>query len=340
VRVKVLLTGGAGYIGSHTAVELVQLGHEVTILDNFANSSPEVLTRIEMITGVRPALVMVDLTELEASTKALSAIEFDSVIHFAGLKAVGESVRIPTTYYRVNLVSTLNLLEIMSDRDVRQIVFSSSATVYGDPQSELISESHPVGVGVTNPYGWSKAMNEQIIRDAQLARPELGATLLRYFNPVGAHSSGLIGEDPQGIPNNLMPFIAQVAVGRHPKLRVFGDTYDTPDGTGIRDYIHVTDLALGHIAALTNTSPGLRVFNLGSGHGSSVLEVVSAFSAAAGHEIPFEIVEARPGDVARVVADPSAAESELHWKTERTLEQACRDTWNWQSKNPNGFIAA
>lgn len=340
MKVHVLLTGGAGYIGSHTAVELIELGHQVTILDNFANSSPEVLNRIKTITGVLPELVRVDLTDRVQSASALNSIHFDSVIHFAGLKAVGESVQIPNTYYRVNLMSTLNLLDIMADHDVRQLVFSSSATVYGDPQSALISEKHPVGVGVTNPYGWSKAMNEQIIRDAQRARPELSATLLRYFNPVGAHSSGLIGEDPRGIPNNLMPFIAQVAVGRHAHLRVFGDSYDTPDGTGIRDYIHVTDLALGHIAALAKTEPGLHVFNLGSGHGSSVLEVVQAFSAASGREIPYEIVEARPGDVARVVADPAAALAELHWQTARTLGQACRDTWNWQSHNPNGYSAA
>jgi len=337
VRVKVLLTGGAGYIGSHTAVELIGLGHEVIILDNFANSSPQVLERIEQITGVQVPLVRVDLTDHDASVAALNGFDFDAVIHFAGLKAVGESVAEPNSYYRVNLLSTLNLLDIMASRGVTRLVFSSSATVYGDPQTELISETHQTGVGVTNPYGWSKAMNEQIIRDATHANPQLEAVLLRYFNPVGAHPSGLIGEDPQGVPNNLMPFIAQVAVGRRETLQVFGDGYQTHDGTGVRDYIHVVDLALGHIAALEHLTPGVQVFNLGSGQGSSVLDVVNAFASASGKPIPFDIVTPRPGDVATVVADPAAAARELNWRTERSLADACRDTWNWQSQNPNGF---
>lgn len=334
---RVLLTGGAGYIGSHTAVELLSLGYEVIILDNFSNSDPKAVERIEAITGQPVELVTVDLVDKTATEKALRGVEFDAVIHFAGLKAVGESVQIPTTYYRVNLVTTLNLLEIMRERDVRKLVFSSSATVYGDPQTVPIDESHPVGVGVTNPYGWSKAMNEQIIRDASVAWAELAAVNLRYFNPVGAHSSGLIGEDPQGIPNNLMPFIAQVAVGRRNKLSVFGNTYDTADGTGVRDFIHVTDLALGHIAALEHLRPGCTAYNLGSGEGSSVLEAVTAFEAASGQQIPYDIVAPRPGDVATVVADPSLAAAELKWHTKLSLADACRDTWLWQSTNPNGF---
>lgn len=337
---RVLLTGGAGYIGSHTAVELLNLGHEVVILDNFSNSDPKAVERVEQITGDAVELVTVDLVDKQATELALRDTAFDSVVHFAGLKAVGESVQIPTTYYRVNLVSTLNVLEIMRERDVRKLVFSSSATVYGDPQTVPIDESHPVGVGVTNPYGWSKAMNEQIIRDTSASWPELEAVNLRYFNPVGAHSSGLIGEDPQGIPNNLMPFIAQVAVGRRPQLAVFGDTYDTVDGTGVRDYIHVTDLALGHIAALEHLRPGCTAYNLGSGEGSSVLQAVAAFERASQQKIPYEIVAPRSGDVATVVADPSRAAQELNWKTNRSLADACRDAWNWQSSNPNGYASA
>lgn len=335
--VRVLLTGGAGYIGSHTAVELMNLGHDAIILDNFSNSDPEVINRIQQITGKNLELIEVDLVDKVATEAALANTVFDAVIHFAGLKAVGESVRIPTTYYRVNLISTMNLLEIMRFRDVRKLVFSSSATVYGEPQTIPIDESHPVGVAITNPYGWSKAMNEQIIRDAANATPEFSAVLLRYFNPVGAHTSGLIGEDPQGIPNNLMPFIAQVAVGRRPKLSVFGNSYDTADGTGVRDYIHVTDLALGHIAALEHLEPGCTEYNLGSGQGSSVLEVVAAFEAASGQSVPYEIEGPRPGDTATVIADPTRAAEALHWNASHSLEDACRDTWRWQSTNPNGL---
>lgn len=334
---RVLLTGGAGYIGSHTAVELLERGHEVVILDNFANSSPIVLERIAQITGIEPELVEVDLTDASATRAELSGVNFDAVIHFAGLKAVGESVEQPLEYYRVNLDSTLVLLEIMRDRDVRKLVFSSSATVYGDPQAERITEHHPVGVGITNPYGWTKFMNERIIRDASAAWPALTAVLLRYFNPVGAHPSGLIGEDPKGIPNNLMPFVSQVAVGRREQLSVFGDTYPTADGTGVRDYIHVIDLALGHIAALQIDDAGAHAVNLGTGVGTSVLEAVSTFEQATGVAVPYAIVDRRPGDVAAVVADPTFAHKFLGWRAERDLAEACRDGWTWQSTNPNGY---
>lgn len=334
---RVLLTGGAGYIGSHTAVELLNRGHEVVILDNFANSSPAVLERITQITGRAPDLVEVDLTNRDRTHSALADVSFDSVIHFAGLKAVGESVQIPTEYYRVNLDSTIVLLEIMAAREVNKLVFSSSATVYGMPQSARINETHPVGIGVTNPYGWSKAMNEQIIRDATSTRPEMVSVLLRYFNPVGAHASGLIGEDPSGIPNNLMPYVLQVAVGRRPLLSVFGNDYDTPDGTGVRDYIHVVDLARGHVAALELEEPGTHAINLGSGTGTSVFEAVRTFVEVTGTEVPHQVVDRRAGDVATVVADPALAAQKLSWRTELTFADACRDGWNWQSSNPNGY---
>ncbi len=336
---RVLLTGGAGYIGSHTALVLAEQGHEVLVLDDFSNSSPEAVRRVERLTGVAIPVISADLADLAASRGALAGHDFDAVIHFAGLKAVGESTAQPTRYYRVNLVSTLNLLDLLAERGVDRLVFSSSATVYGDPQHLPQDEDHPVGVGLTNPYGWSKAMNEQIIRDAQAARPRLGAVLLRYFNPIGAHPSGLIGEDPAGVPNNLMPFITQVAVGRLERLRVFGDDYPTPDGTGVRDYIHVMDLAEGHVAALERLAPGVAVYNLGSGTGSSVLEVVRAFERATGTSIAYEIAPARPGDVAETVADPRRANAELGWRTVRSLEDACRDSWAWQSANPNGYDA-
>lgn len=333
---RVLLTGGAGFIGSHTAVELLQRGHEVVILDNFANSSPVVLDRITEITGKRPELIEVDLTDRSSAMAALKNVEFDSAIHFAGLKAVGESVQIPAEYYRVNLDSTLVLLEILAERGVRKLVFSSSATVYGPPQTSRIDENHQVGVGITSPYGWSKAMNEQIIRDVA-AQTGLIAVLLRYFNPVGAHPSGRIGEDPSGIPNNLMPFILQVAVGRREKLSVFGGDYQTADGSGVRDFIHVVDLALGHVAALEYDVPGAQAINLGTGVGTSVLEAVKTFESVTGVTVPYKIVERRAGDVAEVVADPALAERLLGWKAERTFAEACRDGWAWQSQNPHGY---
>lgn len=336
---RVLLTGGAGYIGTHTALVLLLRGHEVVVLDNFSNSSPEAISRVEALTGKKIEIVDADLADLDAVNGALEGVRFDSVIHLAGLKAVGESTEQPTRYYRVNLVSTLNLLDLMRERDVTKLVFSSSATVYGDPQAVPQDESHRVGVELTNPYGWSKAMNEQIIRDAHAAWPELDAVLLRYFNPVGAHPSGRIGEDPAGIPNNLMPFIAQVAVGKREKLAVFGSDYPTVDGTGVRDYIHVMDLAEGHVVALESARTGVNAYNLGSGIGSSVLEVVAAFEAAADRPIPYEIAPPRAGDVAVVVADPSKANAELGWQASRTLAQACTDSWAWQSANPNGYRA-
>lgn len=336
---RVLLTGGAGYIGSHTALVLVERGHEVIVLDDFSNSSPEAVRRVEELAGVRIPVVEADLADRSAAAVALDGVAFDAAIHFAGLKAVGESVAEPTRYYRVNLDSTLALLDLMRERGVDKLVFSSSATVYGDPEYVPIDEAHRAGVGITNPYGWSKFMNEQIIRDAQAARPELGAVLLRYFNPVGAHPSGRIGEDPTGIPNNLMPFIAQVAVGKRERLSVFGDAYPTVDGTGVRDYIHVMDLAEGHVAALERIAAGVETYNLGSGTGSSVLEVVRAFEEASGRPVPYTVAPPRAGDVAAMAADPSRANAQLDWRTTRSLADACRDTWAWQSANPSGYAA-
>ncbi|TDP90996.1 UDP-galactose 4-epimerase [Leucobacter luti] len=334
---RVLLTGGAGYIGSHTALVLLERGHEVIVLDDFSNSSPEAVRRVEALSGATIPVFEADLADRAAARAALAGDEFDAVIHFAGLKSVGESVAEPVRYYRVNIDSTLVLLDLMRERGVANLVFSSSATVYGDPDTSPIDERQPAGVGLTNPYGWSKFMNEQIIRDAQRAWPALSAVLLRYFNPVGAHPSGRIGEDPAGIPNNLMPFIAQVAVGTRERLSVFGDSYDTVDGTGVRDYIHVMDLAEGHVAALERSAAGVRTYNLGSGTGSSVLDVVRAFETAAGRPVPYTIAPPRPGDVAEVVADPRRANEELEWRTTRTLAEACRDSWAWQSANPGGY---
>lgn len=334
---RVLLTGGAGYIGSHTALVLLERGHEVIVLDDFSNSSVEAVRRVEELSGASVPVIEADLADRAAATLALADVEFDAAIHLAGLKAVGESVAEPGRYYRVNLDSTLNLLEVMQARGITNLVFSSSATVYGDPETSPIDEQHRAGVGLTNPYGWSKFMNEQIIRDVQHAWPELSAVLLRYFNPVGAHPSGRIGEDPSGIPNNLMPFIAQVAVGKRERLSVFGDGYSTPDGTGVRDYIHVMDLAEGHVAALEQRAAGVRIYNLGSGAGSSVLDVVRAFEAASERPVPYTVVPARAGDVAEMVADPRLANEELGWRTTRSLSEACRDSWTWQSANPGGY---
>ncbi|CAG7617170.1 UDP-glucose 4-epimerase GalE [Leucobacter soli] len=335
---RVLLTGGAGYIGTHTALVLLERGHEVLVLDDFSNSSREAVRRVEELAGAEIPVVEVELAAPNSAVAAaLAGQDFDAAIHFAGLKAVGESVQQPIRYYRTNLDSTLNLLELLGDRGVDRLVFSSSATVYGDPQYLPQDEEHPVGQGLTNPYGWSKAMNEQIIRDAQAARPELAAVLLRYFNPVGAHPSGRIGEDPAGIPNNLMPFISQVAVGVRDRLSVFGDSYPTVDGTGVRDYIHVMDLAEGHVAALERIGAGVTAYNLGSGTGSSVLEVVRAFEEASGRPVPYEVVQPRAGDVAEVVANPEKANAELGWRTVRSLAEACRDSWAWQSANPQGY---
>ncbi|GAA5147465.1 UDP-glucose 4-epimerase GalE [Microbacterium pseudoresistens] len=328
---RVLLTGGAGYIGSHTAVVLLEAGHDVVLLDDFSNSSPQVIARVEKLAQRPVDSIRCDIADLAAAERALDGLDFDAVIHLAGLKSVGESVAQPSVYYRTNIVSTLNILDIMRAKNVRKFVFSSSATVYGASESQRIDEQHPVGHGLTNPYGWSKAMNEQIIRDVGHAQPDLEVALLRYFNPVGAHESGRIGEKPSGVPNNLMPYVAEVASGVREHVNVFGDRYPTPDGTGVRDYIHVMDLARGHLAALEHLSPGVEVFNLGTGVGHSVLEVIRAFADASGREIPYVIAEPRAGDVATAVADPSKANRELGWHAQLDLDDACRDAWRWQA---------
>jgi len=333
---NVLVTGGTGYIGSHTVVELINEGYAVTIVDNLSNSSPEVINRVKSITGTLPVLHIFDLEDTEKLNELFSNNHFDAVIHFAGLKAVGESVQKPLLYYRVNIDSTLSLLETMQNHGVNKLVFSSSATVYGSAPIPY-AETSPVGQGITNTYGQTKYMIEQILRDTAAADSLLEVSLLRYFNPVGAHPSGLIGEDPQGTPNNLMPFIAQVASGRREKLSIFGNDYNTPDGTCIRDYIHVVDLAKGHVAALEHLTPGATAYNLGSGHGTSVLELVNAFVTSTGQEIAYEFAPRRAGDLPEFYADPVHAETELGWKTQETIETMCRDTWNWQSKNPNGY---
>ena len=334
----VLLTGGAGYIGSHTAVALLNAGHEVIIADNYANSSPTVPQRIAQITGRPVKCCQLDVADRSALERVFQENTIDGVIHFAGLKAVGESVRLPLDYYRNNLDSTLTLLAVMEAHGVHQLIFSSSATVYGQ-QAELPYREDGATGPCTNPYGWTKLFIEQIIRDYSAAHPDFSAVLLRYFNPVGAHAIGLIGEDPRGIPNNLMPFISQVAVGRREKLNVFGNDYDTHDGTGVRDYIHVVDLAKGHVAAVKYAveNLGCEVFNLGTGTGYSVLDMVKAFEEANGVKVPYQIVDRRPGDLATCYADPTKSLEKLGWKAEKTLVDMCRDSWNWQSKNPMGY---
>ncbi|MFD1946434.1 UDP-glucose 4-epimerase GalE [Nocardioides aestuarii] len=334
---KVLVSGGAGYIGSHTVVKLVEAGHDVVIVDDFSNAVPAVLGRLEALTGRAIECHSFDLCDHDKTEHLFATTDFDAVIHFAGYKAVGESVAKPLDYYENNLGSTFSLLRAMEKYDVDKLVFSSSATVYGTDQAGA-TEDRPTFA--TNPYGWTKVMQEQILRDVAAASPQLRFALLRYFNPVGAHPSGTIGEDPSGIPNNLMPFIAQVAVGKREKLSVFGDDYDTVDGTGVRDYIHVEDLAAGHVAALeklATTDVAVNIWNLGSGRGTSVLELLHAFEKAVGHELPYEVVARRPGDVATSYADPAKANEELGWKTVKTVEEMCADTWRWQSQNPNGF---
>ncbi|BEU02779.1 UDP-glucose 4-epimerase [Agarivorans sp. OAG1] len=335
---KVLVTGGMGYIGSHTCVQLINAGLTPIILDNLCNSKREVLARIETLTKQQPAFYQGDVRDRTVLEKIFSEHNIDSVIHFAGLKAVGESVEKPYEYYDNNVTGSLVLIDVMRKAGVKSIVFSSSATVYGEPSVMPINEDTPTG-DVTNPYGRSKFMVEECFRDIQLAAPDLSVTLLRYFNPVGAHPSGLMGEDPQGIPNNLMPFIAQVAVGRRESLSVFGDDYPTPDGTGVRDYIHVMDLADGHVAALTKIGEqaGLHIFNLGTGKGSSVLEMVKAFSAACGKDIAYQICPRRNGDIAECWAATDKAEKVLGWKATRSIDDMTADTWNWQSNNPKGY---
>ena len=332
-----LVTGGAGYIGSHTLIELINNNFEVMVIDNLANSSRESLRRVEQITGHEIPFIEADVRDQSVLDDIFTTYDIDSVIHFAGLKAVGESVVKPLEYYDNNLVSTMALLEAMREHNVKQLVFSSSATVYGNPSELPLHETSTVGVGLTNPYGKTKYMIEQIIQDYCAADPTFEATILRYFNPIGAHQSGQIGEDPNGIPNNLLPYVAQVAVGKLQSVGVFGDDYDTPDGTGVRDYIHVVDLARGHVAALQHMKAGANVYNLGTGSGTSVLEIIKAFSKACGRDLPYEIKPRRAGDIAACYADCSKAERELGWRAELSIEQACADSWRWQSQNPNGF---
>lgn len=335
---KILITGGAGYIGSHTALELLNEGYEVVIYDNLSNSSRESVKRVEELTGKKMKFYEGDVLDAAALKKMFEAENIDAVIHCAALKAVGESVQKPLEYYHNNITGTLTLMRVMREVGVKNIVFSSSATVYGSPEIIPITEECPKGQ-CTNPYGWTKSMMEQIMSDTQKADPQWNVILLRYFNPVGAHKSGRIGEDPKGIPNNLMPYISQVAVGKLEKLGVFGDDYDTPDGTGVRDYIHVVDLAVGHVKAIhyVFTNPGLDVINLGTGVGYSVLDMVKAFEKACGKEIPYEIKPRRGGDIAMCYANPEKALKVLGWKAERGLEEMCEDTWRWQSQNPNGY---
>jgi len=336
----VLVTGGAGYIGSHTCLELLNAGHKVSVIDNLCNSSEESLQRVSSLTGKPINFFNVDLCDKAALTDVFEDQLFNSVIHFAALKAVGESVAKPLSYYHNNLTGTLNLCDAMSRFSIKNLVFSSSATVYGLPKSLPLNESAPTLIDeVTNPYGRTKLMAELILKDWQKSKPAFNVALLRYFNPVGAHESGEIGEDPNGIPNNLLPYVSQVAVGKLEKLGVFGGDYETHDGTGVRDYIHVVDLAIGHVLALEKlaTNPGVVTYNLGTGQGYSVLDVVKAFEKASGKTIAYEIADRRPGDIAACFADPSLAKNEMGWSATRGLDQMCIDSWNWQSKNPNGF---
>ena len=336
----ILVTGGAGYIGSHTCVELLQAGHEVTVLDNFCNSQPEALARVGRITGKKPRLVQGDVRDAATLVAALRDSGASAVIHFAGLKAVGESVQQPLAYYDNNVVGTVKLLEAMRECGVKTLVFSSSATVYGEPQRLPLTEDHPLSS--TNPYGQTKLVVEQMLRDLYGSDPAWRIAILRYFNPVGAHESGLIGEDPQGIPNNLLPFVAQVAVGRREFLNVWGDDYPTPDGTGVRDYIHVVDLALGHLKALERLQQQAQCLtvNLGTGVGYSVLDMVRAFEQASGQPVPYRVAPRRAGDVAACYADATLALALLGWRAERGLDTMCADAWRWQSANPNGYARA
>lgn len=334
---NILVAGGCGYIGSHAVIELLADGHSVVVVDNLSNSSKESLNRVEKITGQKITFYEADCTDKTALEKIFSENKIDATMHFAGLKAVGESVEMPLAYYRNNLDATLTLCEVMQKHDVKKFIFSSTASVYGTPEELPLKETSQAGVGITNPYGWTKYMVEQILRDLAASDPAWQITILRYFNVVGAHPSGIIGEDPNGLPNNLTPFIAQVAVGKLDKLKVFGDDYDTPDGTGIRDYIHVVDLVKGHVAALNNLHPGAEVYNLGTGTGVSVMEAIKAFEKASGETIAYEVVGRRAGDIARCFANCDKAQEQLHWVAEKTFDDACVDTWRWQSQNPNGY---
>ncbi len=334
---KILTTGGAGYIGSHTCLELLQHGHEVVVADNLSNSKEESLKRIQALTGRALEFHKVDLLDKPALTAIFRKHKIDAVIHFAGLKSVGESVRIPLRYYHNNLTGTLVLCEVMQETGVHRLVFSSSATVYGNPSKVPITEDAPLSA--TNPYGQTKLMIEQILRDLHASDPAWQIALLRYFNPVGAHESGQIGEDPNGIPNNLFPYIAQVAVGKLKELSVYGNDYPTKDGTGFRDYIHVVDLARGHLSALERlqSRPGIVTYNLGTGRGYSVMEALAAFGKASGRKIPYRVVDRRPGDIAACYADPSLANRELGWQSEKDLAAMCTDAWRWQVNNPEGY---
>lgn len=334
---NILVTGGAGYIGSHTCLELLQAGYQVSVIDNLVNSKEESLRRIQKLAGKKLTFHHLDLLDRSGLEKIFAKSQFDAVIHFAGLKAVGESVSIPLRYYHNNITGTINLCQVMAEQGNKNLVFSSSATVYGDPIQVPIREDF--ACSPTSPYGRTKWMIELILQDLHRSDPDWNVILLRYFNPVGAHPSGQIGEDPQGIPNNLMPYIAQVAVGKLPYLNIFGNDYPTPDGTGVRDYIHVTDLAKGHIKALERIAdkPGVEIYNLGTNRGFSVLELVQAFEKASGKPIPYQIVDRRPGDIAVSYADASKANQHLHWRCEKSIADACADTWRWQSNNPNGF---
>lgn len=334
---NILVTGGAGYIGSHTCVELLNSGYDIVVLDNLDNSSEKCLDAVRELTGKDFPFYKVDLLDYEGTEKVFKENKIDAVIHFAGLKAVGESTRIPLRYYHNNITGTLLLMDIMQKYDVNNIVFSSSATVYGMPKTVPITEDFPLSA--TNPYGSTKLMIEQIMTDVTKANPKLSVTLLRYFNPIGAHKSGKMGEDPKGIPNNLLPYVAQVAVGKLEKVHVYGDDYPTEDGTGVRDYIHVVDLAIGHLKALEKCSdkPGTHIYNLGTGNGYSVLQIIKAFSKACGIDIPYVIDPRRPGDIAQCYANPVKAKEELGWVAQRGIEEMCEDLWRWQSGHPNGF---
>lgn len=323
---RILVTGGTGYIGSHTIIELYKKGYEIDVLDNLFNSKITVLDQIEKISGRRPNFYQIDLLDNEAMDKLFAENRYDLVIHFAGLKAVGESVEKPLKYYENNVGGTINLLKCMKKHNVKKIVFSSSATVYGEQPISKLDEAMPTGMGITNPYGETKHIIEEILKDVSESDPNFEVTILRYFNPVGNHESGLIGEDPNDIPNNLMPIIMKVSTGQIPELNVYGDDYDTRDGSGIRDFIHVVDLARGHVAAIEHMMPGVSVYNLGTGKGTSVFEMIAAFEKASGKKLPYKIVARRPGDLAEIYADPSKAERELNWKTELTVEDAMRDT--------------
>ena len=337
----ILVTGGAGYIGSHTCVELLENGYEVAVVDNLYNSCEKALERVEQITGKSVKFYQADLLDFAALNAIFDEESIDCVIHFAGLKAVGESVSKPLEYHENNITGTLNLCKAMRAHGVKNLIFSSSATVYGEQEVMPITEDMPKQPA-TNPYGWTKWMIEEILKGVHTADPEWNIILLRYFNPIGAHKSGLIGEDPKGIPNNLVPYVAQVAIGKRPFVQVYGDDYPTPDGTGVRDYIHVVDLAKGHVKAVKKLAekPGVCVYNLGTGHGYSVLDVIHAYEKGCGRELPYKVVDRRPGDLAVCYSDPARAERELGWKAEYGIEEMCADSWRWQSQNPDGYASA